>query len=41
MVIIMTNEEMLKISMKQSAEDIGCKIDDFLNDENVYGNMFR
>ena len=37
----MTNEEMLKISMKQSAEDIGCKIDDFLNDENVCGNMFR
>ncbi|SKA60989.1 hypothetical protein SAMN02745111_00328 [Eubacterium uniforme] len=32
----MTNEEMIKISMKQSAEDIGCKIEDFLNDKNVY-----
>ena len=31
----MTNQEMLKIAMKQSAEDIGCRADDFLKYENV------
>ena len=31
----MTNEEMLRIAMKQSAEDIGCKEDDFLLSNNV------
>ena len=31
----MTNQEMLKIAMKQSAEDIGCRPDDFLKNENV------
>ena len=31
----MTNQEMLQIAMKQSAEDIGCKADDFLLSDNV------
>ena len=31
----MTNQEMLKIAMKQSAEDMGCMADDFLKEENV------
>ena len=31
----MTNKEMLRIAMKQSAEDIGCRADDFLLSENV------
>ena len=31
----MTNQEMLEIAMKQSAEDIGCRADDFLKHENV------
>ncbi|MCR5847247.1 MAG: GNAT family N-acetyltransferase [Lachnospiraceae bacterium] len=31
----MTNEEMLRIAMKQSAEDIGCEAEDFLKNENV------
>lgn len=31
----MTNKEMLRIAMKQSAEDIGCKADDFLLSNNV------
>jgi len=32
---MMTNEEILRIAMRQSAEDIGCKADDFLADANV------
>ena len=35
MIVLMTNQEMLKIAMKQSAEDIGCSADDFLKKENV------
>ena len=31
----MTNSKMLNIAMKQSAEDIGCRPEDFLNSENV------
>ena len=31
----MRNQEMLRITMKQSAEDIGCKADDFLLSDNV------
>ena len=31
----MTNSKMLNIAMKQSAEDIGCRPDDFLKNENV------
>ena len=31
----MTNQEMLNIAMRQSAEDIGCKPDDFLKNQNV------
>lgn len=31
----MTNQEMLRIAMKQSSEDIGCKADDFLLSDNV------
>ncbi len=31
----MTNQEMLRIAMRQSAEDIGCREDDFLAQENV------
>ena len=31
----MTNKEMLRIAMKQSAEDMGCKADDFLLENNV------
>ena len=31
----MTNQEMLTIAMKQSAEDIGCSADSFLKKENV------
>ena len=31
----MTNQELLQIAMKQSAEDIGCKADDFLLSDNV------
>lgn len=31
----MNNEEILKIAMEQSAEDIGCKADDFRTDRNV------
>ena len=31
----MTNQEMLKIAMRQSAEDIGCRPDDFLKNENM------
>ena len=31
----MTNQEMLKIALEQSAEDIGCRPDDFLKNENV------
>ncbi|MCR4708513.1 MAG: GNAT family N-acetyltransferase [Clostridiales bacterium] len=31
----MTNQEMLSVAMRQSAEDIGCAADDFLKKENV------
>ena len=31
----MTNQEMLEIAMKQSAEDIGCSANDFLSEKNV------
>ena len=31
----MTNDEILKIALAQSAEDIGCAPDDFLTDKNV------
>ena len=31
----MTNQEMLEIAMKQSAEDMGCRPEDFLKKENV------
>ena len=30
----MTNKDVLKIAIEQSAEDIGCKAEDFLADEN-------
>lgn len=30
-----TNQEMLRIAMRQSAEDIGCAADDFLKNQNV------
>ncbi len=33
--IPLTNQEMLRIAMQQSAEDIGCRADDFLQSENV------
>lgn len=31
----MTNDEILRIAIEQSAEDIGCKAEDFLSDSNV------
>ena len=31
----LTNQEMLQIAMRQSAEDIGCMPDDFRKSENV------
>lgn len=31
----MTNREMLEIAMQQSAEDIGCRTEDFKTDKNV------
>lgn len=31
----MTNKDILRIAMRQSAEDIGCKADDFLKTENI------
>ncbi len=31
----MTNKELLQIAMKQSAEDIGCSVEDFFSDTNV------
>lgn len=31
----MTNQEMMEIAREQSAEDIGCRADDFLKNENV------
>ena len=31
----MTNKDILRIAMKQSAEDIGCKAEDFLKNENI------
>ena len=32
---MITNEEILRVAMRQSAEDIGCSPDDFLKDSNV------
>ena len=42
----MANEYILKVAMLQSAEDIGCKQEDFLSNENVIvpfklGEMLR
>lgn len=31
----MTNEEIIKIATEQSAEDIGCKAEDFFSNKNV------
>lgn len=31
----MTNQEMLEIAIRQSAEDTGCKAEDFLSDKNI------
>lgn len=31
----MTNQEILQIAMKQSAEDIGCRAEDFMRPNNV------
>ena len=31
----MTNKDILRIAMKQSAEDTGCKADDFKYNENI------
>ena len=31
----MNYKEMLQIAMEQSAQDIGCKAEDFLSDKNV------
>ena len=31
----MTNQEMLRIAMRQSAEDVGCSAEDFLSDRNI------
>ncbi|MBR4414760.1 MAG: hypothetical protein IKS59_05550, partial [Aeriscardovia sp.] len=31
----MTNEEIIRIAMKQSAEDIGCRVEDFFRDDNI------
>lgn len=31
----MTNRDMLRIAMKQSAEDMGCRAEDFLSDRNM------
>ena len=31
----MTNIDILQIAMEQSAEDIGCKVDDFISDEKI------
>ena len=36
----MTNREMLQIAMNQSAEDIGCRADDFLLSDNVTVSFF-
>ena len=30
----MTNQDLLRIAMSQSAEDLGCRPDDFLSDKN-------
>ena len=35
----MTNKEMMQIAMEQSAEDIGCKPEEFLSDKNVITNF--
>ena len=32
---MMTNQDLLRIAMSQSAEDLGCRPDDFLSDKNV------
>ena len=31
----MTNREMMEIAMRQSAEDMGCHVEDFKADKNV------
>ena len=31
----MTNEEIMRIAMEQSAKDIGCKPEDFFRNDNV------
>ena len=31
----MTNEEIIRIAMKQSAKDIGCRAEDFFRDDNI------
>lgn len=31
----MTNREMMEIAMRQSAEDMGCRVEDFKADKNV------
>ena len=31
----MTNEEMIRIAMKQSAKDIGCRAEDFFRDDSI------
>lgn len=33
--IIMTNCEIIEIAMRQSAEDMGCREEDFLADRNI------
>ena len=32
---MMTNEEILRVALNQSAEDLGCSPDDFLKESNV------
>ena len=32
---MLTNKDILRIAMEQSAADIGCKAEDFLSDKNV------
>ena len=32
---MMTNEDLLRVAMEQSAEDLGCKREDFIGDKNV------
>jgi hypothetical protein len=32
---MLTNKEIKEIAMRQSAEDIGCKAEDFLSEKNI------